>query len=186
MSHARTCGLKEGTQSMFSFSRLSRIFCLCGILAVAALMIPSTAAAQGDEDAYRDNSDISKMFHKLGRGVSNVLLGWVEIPKNVAREWHRTEPFTGTIVGVIKGFGWGIARTIAGFYEVISFPFPIPRDYQPIMYPEFVMPSVWGERLPIYQDEFLASSANSTAAYSNVSGEPTYGDSYATGLSRSY
>ncbi len=162
---------------MLRQTSILRVFCVLGLLASMAL-IPTAAQAQVDEDVYRQNTDIQKMFHKLGRGVSNVLLGWVEIPKNVAREWRNTEPFTGTIVGLIKGFGWGIARTMAGFYEVVSFPFPIPRSYEPIMYPEFVLPSVWGERLPIYQDEFLAADSNRTAAYGLASDTPTYGSSY--------
>ena len=45
-------------------------------------------------------------------------------------------------------------------------------------YPEFILPSVWGERLPIYQDEFLASEANKSAAYSNMTEGATQGDAY--------
>lgn len=158
---------------------LSRVICLFGILAVLSF-IPTAARAQDDGDAYRENTDIEHMFHKLGRGLSNVLLGWVEIPKNIAKEWRNTEPFTGTIVGAVKGLGWGIARTIAGVYEVVSFPFPIPRNYEPIMYPEFILPSVWGERLPIYQDEFMASEANKVPATNNATNQPTYGSGYST------
>lgn len=166
---------------------LPRILVLLGFLAFAAVS-PQAVHAQHDEDVYRENTDIQKMFHKLGRGVSNVLLGWVEIPKNIAREWRRTEPFTGTITGSIKGFGWAVARTMSGFYEIISFPFPVPRNYEPIMYPEFVLPSVWGERLPIYQDEFLASEAGRTPALS-ATGQPTHGQSFprsVSGTVRSY
>lgn len=137
---------------------------------------PAPVAAQSDPDAYREDSDINKMFHKLGRGVSNVLLGWVEIPKTVASEWRRTEPFTGTILGVIKGSVWAVARTLSGFYEIISFPLPVPRDYQPLIYPEFVLPSVWGERLPVYRDEFLASSADEMRALDLATSAPTAGE----------
>ncbi|MDX1973709.1 MAG: exosortase system-associated protein, TIGR04073 family [Candidatus Sumerlaeia bacterium] len=145
------------------------------ILGVFTLM-PAASHAQVDEDVYRENTDISKMFHKLGRGVSNVLLGWVEIPKTIAKEWRRTEPFTGTIMGTIKGLGFAVMRTFAGFYEIISFPFPVPRNYEPIMYPEFVLPSVWGERLPLYSDEFLAAEGNQSAAISQLDGSPTLGN----------
>jgi len=143
----------------------------------AMTLVPATSHAQVDEDVYRENTDITKMFHKLGRGISNVLLGWVEIPKTVAKEWRNTEPFTGTIVGTVKGFGFAVMRTFAGFYEIVSFPFPVPRNYEPIMYPEFVLPSVWGERLPLYQDEFLAAEGNNTAALRNTDFQPTYGSS---------
>jgi putative exosortase-associated protein (TIGR04073 family) len=158
-------------------STLGRVLALFGFIAMLSLM-PQASQAQVNEDVYRENTDIQKMFHKLGRGVSNVLLGWVEIPKNIAREWRNTEPFTGTIVGLIKGVGWAVARTLSGVYEVISFPFPVPRDYQPLMYPEFVMPSVWGERLPIYQDEFLGASAGETRAIDPATNRTTGGRSY--------
>ncbi|CAN5283535.1 hypothetical protein BH09SUM1_BH09SUM1_15500 [soil metagenome] len=128
----------------------------------------SYAQTSVDEDVYRENTDIDKIFHKLGRGIVNVLTGWVEIPKNIAKEWRRTDPFTGTVVGLIKGLGWGIARTFAGFYEVISFPFPVPRNYEAIMQPEFVLPTVWGERLPLYRDEFIGSSGSTGAVNSAV------------------
>jgi len=178
---------RKTPRRVFMFSRLpiSRVFLLFGLLAMFAVT-PQISHAQVDEDVYRDNSEINKMFHKLGRGVSNVLLGWVEIPKNVAQEWRRTEPFTGTIVGVIKGVGWAVARTVAGLYEVVSFPFPVPRDYQPIMYPEFVLPSVWGERLPIYRDEFLAGEAGQSRAVGSVSGQPSYGQDFSTRSARTY
>lgn len=170
---------------MFSRLTIPRCFLLLGLLAMFAA-VPQVSHAQMDEDVYRENSDIQKMFHKLGRGASNVLLGWIEIPKNVAREWRNTEPFTGTIVGSIKGVGWAVARTVAGLYEVISFPFPVPRDYEPIMYPEFVLPSVWGERLPLYRDEFLAGEAGQSRAIHSSSGQPTYGQRFSGTNARSY
>lgn len=172
---------------MTSLLKLRQVCFLFGLLAVFAVSTPQVVHAQLDEDVYRESTDINKMFHKLGRGLSNVLLGWVEIPKNIAKEWRQTEPFTGTIVGFVKGIGWAVARTVAGFYEVISFPFPVPRDYQPIMYPEFVLPSVWGERLPIYEDEFLAGQANRAPAMTIGTNTPTYGQRYATdNVGRSY
>jgi putative exosortase-associated protein (TIGR04073 family) len=132
-------------------------------------LAPSTASiasAQGtyDEDVYRDNSDIQKIFNKLGRGVVNVFTGWLEIPKTIAKEWRKTDPFTGTVVGLFKGLGWAVARTLVGFYEVLSFPFPVPRGYEPVMQPEYIMPTVWGERLPLYRDEFIGTNSAVDAA----------------------
>ena len=166
---------------LFTFRKL---FCLFGLLAMFAVA-PTVSYAQVDEDVYRENTDINRMFHKLGRGLSNVLLGWVEIPKNIAEEWNQTEPFTSTIVGSVKGLGWAVARTLSGLYEVISFPFPVPREYQPIMYPEFVLPSVWGERLPIYRDEFLAAEYGNSPAMSATTNSPTMGSSFSGSSSRS-
>lgn len=146
-------------------SRLTTLPVLILFLAAFGLMTVSpvthsVAPAQTssfEEDAYRENSEIDKIFGKLGRGIVNVLTGWVEIPKTIAKEWRRTDPFTGTVIGFFKGLGWGVARTLAGFYEVLSFPFPVPRNYEPVMQPEYILPTVWGERLPLYQDEFLGT-----------------------------
>ncbi len=143
------------------------ILSLLAILLIGCLAsLPSGAWAgrETPEDGQRDRSDINLMFHKLGRGVSNVLLGWIEIPRNIAREWRKTDPFTGTILGSIKGVGWTVARTLAGVYEIVSFPFPVPGDYDPIMKPEFILPTVWGDRLPLFQDEYMAAAANTDAA----------------------
>lgn len=170
---------------MFRFSQLIpavMIALLVGLLTLAP-QTASVATAQSETAAEieRQNSDINKMFHKLGRGVVNVLTGWIEIPKQTAAEWRRTDPFTGTILGIVKGVVWGIARTFAGFYEVISFPFPIPRNYEPIMEPEFVLPTVWGERLPLFRDEFVGTGSSIDAAMDYGTNQPTAGSS-----SRSY
>lgn len=138
-------------------SLFRRIALLAALVAFAA-SAPLAVSARSGDDLARENTEINKMFHKLGRGVSNVLLGWLEIPKTISQEWRKTEPFTGTIVGAIKGTGWAVARTLTGVYEIVTFPFPLPHGYDPIMYPEFITPTVWGERLPIYQDEFLGGT----------------------------
>ncbi len=146
---------------------------LAAVVATLFLAVPTQSMA-ADEDIYRENSDVSRMFHKFGRGVVNVLTGWIEIPKNVAKQWRETDPFTGFVLGVIKGFGWGFGRTVAGFYEIVTFPFPIPRDYQPIMMPEFILPSIWGESLPIFRDDFASEGGTSESRYTYAAGS-TYG-----------
>lgn len=159
-----------------SYFPLLLIALTVGLLTIAP-QAQQTAFGQTavDEDVYRENSDIDKIFHKLGRGVVNLLTGWVEIPRNIAKEWRRTDPFTGTVIGLFKGLGWGIARTFSGFYEIISFPFPVPRNYEPIMQPEFILPTVWGERLPLYRDEFVGTgvAVDSAVDYGRISQERT-------------
>jgi len=82
----------------------------------------------------------------------NVLTGWMEVPKNIAVEWKKTEPFTGTIMGTIKGLGWGVGRTATGVYDIITFPLPIPEGYKPLMEPEFILPDLWGKDLPYFDE----------------------------------
>jgi putative exosortase-associated protein (TIGR04073 family) len=116
-----------------------------------ALVFACTAAnAQRYGDEYRDTSCYSQMRHKLGRGLTNVFTGVVEIPKNISREWRKSDPVTGVIVGGVVGCGWAAGRTAVGVYETVTFPMPIPANYEPLMQPEYPLTETWGEQLPYF------------------------------------
>jgi len=78
------------------------------------------------------------MGKKLARGLANILTGWVELPKNIYDTSVEDNIFSGLTVGLVKGVGMAIVRTGAGVYETVTFPFPIPEDYAPVLEPEFV------------------------------------------------
>ena len=75
---------------------------------------------------------------KLLRGAVNVLTGWVEIPKRVYETSQEQGTAAGLTWGLMRGFGRGFIRTAAGLYEVFTFPFPAPPNYEPVMLPEYV------------------------------------------------
>jgi putative exosortase-associated protein (TIGR04073 family) len=75
---------------------------------------------------------------KIMRGLANVLTGWVELPKNIYETSVEDNIFAGLTIGLAKGIGMTIVRTGAGLYETITFPFPIPEDYAPVLEPEYV------------------------------------------------
>lgn len=121
------------------------------VATVVVSLAPNTVQAQAQfGDEYRDNSAFGKMGEKLGRGLANILTGVVEIPKNISREWRRTDPGTGLIVGGVKGVGAFATRLAVGAYETITFPIPVPANYEPLMYPPTPLPDVWGEQLPYF------------------------------------
>ncbi len=100
-----------------------------GLLAVTAgLVFMSSATACYAQDP----------FTKLGRGVANTLTGWVELPKNVYDTSKSDNPFAGCTLGLAKGVGMTLVRTGAGIFEIVTFPFPVPESYQPILEPEYV------------------------------------------------
>ena len=75
---------------------------------------------------------------KAVRGLTNTGLGVaVELPKTVYYDTLEDGPLYGLTVGVLEGLGWGIARTLVGIYEVVTFPFPIPEGYRPIYTPSY-------------------------------------------------
>lgn len=73
---------------------------------------------------------------KLGRGVSNIIYGWTEIPMTMHRwgELH-TEQVAGIYTaGLFQGVQRAGARLKYGFYEVINFQRPLYKDsYRPVM-----------------------------------------------------
>ncbi|MCG3175972.1 MAG: hypothetical protein MOGMAGMI_00910 [Candidatus Omnitrophica bacterium] len=77
-------------------------------------------------------------FTKLGRGVANTFTGWVELPKSVYTKSNEQNAVSGATVGLAEGVGMAIVRTGAGIFDVITFPFPVPEDYKPVLEPEYV------------------------------------------------
>ena len=98
------------------------------IIAVVMVMVLAVATASYAQDPAK----------KLGRGLANILTGWIELPKNIYDTSVEDNPLAGLTIGLAKGIGMTIVRTGAGIYEVVTFPFPIPEDYGPVLEPEFV------------------------------------------------
>ncbi|MBU0684169.1 MAG: exosortase system-associated protein, TIGR04073 family [Candidatus Omnitrophota bacterium] len=74
-------------------------------------------------------ANASGPLEKLGRGIVNVLISPLEIPKGMGD----LGMFTGMTWGVLKGTFNVVKRSVVGIYEVISFPVPVPKDYEPIL-----------------------------------------------------
>ena len=99
---------------------------LAGIL----FAVPRPAAAA--------SMDAGAGFKKLTRGLTNTVTGWVEIPMRVQETSQDAGALAGFTWGLLRGLGHGFVRTAAGLYEVATFPFPAPPDYQPVIQPEYV------------------------------------------------
>ncbi len=75
---------------------------------------------------------------KLVRGLANVCLGFIEIPRNIHNTTQEDSLLAGWTVGMGKGLGYTVMRMGVGIYEVLTFPFPLPKDYVPVITPEYV------------------------------------------------
>ncbi len=129
---------------------INRFAVMAAAVLAALTFAPSAGLAQTYGDEYRDVSAFGRMQHKLGRGFANLFTGVVEVPKNISREWRRSDPATGVIVGGVKGVGWAATRMAVGAFEIVTFPVPVPPNYEPMMLPETPLPDVWGEQLPYF------------------------------------
>ena len=71
---------------------------------------------------------------KLGRGVSNFLFGWSELPVTVATINEHEGNSAAAGYGVVRGVGRSFARFGVGIYEVLAWPSPAHRGtYLPIL-----------------------------------------------------
>ncbi|MFH1395442.1 MAG: exosortase system-associated protein, TIGR04073 family [Candidatus Omnitrophota bacterium] len=72
-------------------------------------------------------------LEKLGRGISNILTSPLELPKGMGDVNNSDGIFAGMTWGLLKGTFNIVKRGVVGVYEVISFPIPLPKDYEPIL-----------------------------------------------------
>ena len=77
-------------------------------------------------------------LRKLGRGVANIATCPLELlrtPEFVGRKEGYVSAVT---IGVLQGLWRTVLRGVVGVFEVVTFYAEIPRDYEPLMHPEFV------------------------------------------------
>ncbi len=96
------------------------------------------AAALADDANDVELATAYSWHQKLYRGVMNVLTGVLEIPRNVWIMRYEHGPAAGMTLGLAKGLVFASARMLAGAYEAVTFPVPLPLHYRPVVRPEFV------------------------------------------------
>jgi len=73
---------------------------------------------------------------KLGRGLSNIVYSWTEVPMTMSRwgELHTEQAVGIYTAGFLQGVQRAGARLKYGFYEVVNFQRPLYKDsYRPAM-----------------------------------------------------
>lgn len=101
-------------------------------LAVVLFIFATLAHADNDQPPSNHNA-----LRKLGRGVSNLLFGIVEVPNQFTKATAEHGGAAGVTYGVGKGLVRWVCREAVGVYEIVTFPIPVPRHYKPVMRPEF-------------------------------------------------
>ncbi|MCC6759422.1 MAG: exosortase system-associated protein, TIGR04073 family [Candidatus Omnitrophica bacterium] len=100
------------------------------IALILVLVIPS--------NAYADNPG-----KKIVRGVVNIVTAPIEMPKQARAYWIEGAKKTPHIlVWIGSGAVWGVVQMIkragSGVWDIVSFPVNTPKDYQPLMKPDYV------------------------------------------------
>jgi putative exosortase-associated protein (TIGR04073 family) len=102
------------------------------------LLVPMSAPAEppGPPEQY---DYATGAVTKLGRGFVNLVTGWTELVVQPWRAIQAQGPVGGPI-GFGKGIGLSVLRTLAGAYEIATFPVPVPENWEPPIRPGFGLP----------------------------------------------
>jgi putative exosortase-associated protein (TIGR04073 family) len=114
-----------------------------GVLAffgIALTSQPVFAADESDDSEVVEDLDYrARSARKLGRGLSNTALGWIELPTGIHDMGKKHGAGAAATWGLLYGAGRAIQRTALGVYEVFTFPFGIPDDFEPLIEPEYML-----------------------------------------------
>jgi len=115
---------------------------IVGILVAALVfgMAPGVAQSFDPDDDLPRTTGIEKALTKLGRGLSNVMLGWAEIPVTFDKKLKQGKPLQYLLgVAPVLGTARAVMRTSTGVFEVVSFPFSDREvNYEAVLEPEFI------------------------------------------------
>ena len=108
-----------------------------GIAVVLAVVLMSLAApVAADEEGRASYWDGS--LRKLGRGIANVVTSPLELIRTPQAETYHHGYLEAMSVGLLHGAWRTIQRGVVGVFEIVTFYAEIPKQFEPIMTPEFV------------------------------------------------
>ena len=80
-------------------------------------------------------------WDKGGRGLANLVTFPYEIVRGMIIDVNGPRGGIGIFTGAFRGTFYGVARMVAGAWDFLTFPFPLPAGYRPLMLPEYVIPA---------------------------------------------
>ena len=122
---------------------LMSLFCLFSMTGYSAEQEPSgnaVATSSGGEYPLKVETLAARAGDKLLRGLTNVVTGVGEIPRQLIISYREHNSISGLPSGFFTGLIMTIARTVYGGFEVLMFPIPIDGSYASMITPAYV----WG------------------------------------------
>ena len=90
------------------------------ITLIALFLFASYIQAGEYDDIQKKDSYNHSIGYCLGRGMSNILLGWIEIPSKIAYQSAEI-PFFGFFSGAITGACFTFWRALSGVSDILTF-----------------------------------------------------------------
>jgi len=141
-------------------SRLPLLMSLILILAAvgispahAAFKPKPTTNATAGKDPYMQplrHQKSADAFTKLGRGLTNIIEGPFELYAQTVLASPKTETVYAFFTGVTRGLAMFVVREFVGIYDIVTFPIPVPKNYQPLIQPATTFTD-FSQRLAIAQ-----------------------------------
>jgi len=94
---------------------------------------PPAAVEQDRVDELMGKYNLHPAFEKLGRGTSNFLGGWMEVPLHIDKRYAKHDTGGSFFTGAAHGVFRGVLRTFVGLYEMVTFFLPYPENFAPIL-----------------------------------------------------
>ncbi|HOK09055.1 MAG TPA: exosortase system-associated protein, TIGR04073 family [Candidatus Hydrogenedens sp.] len=117
-----------------------RVIVFCVLVSVFVQPILLLAQEYNPDEDLPKPTRFEKSLTKLGRGLSNVMFGWAELPLTFDKKLKEGKPF-GYLFGVVPVLGTAraVMRTGTGVFEAVTFPVTDKDvNFQPILEPEFL------------------------------------------------
>ena len=121
------------------------------LLSFAALGFAADTPPLNQQETYNESTlspetkaTSQTPIQKLNRGIINIVTAPIEIAKQVDLGWkesakNKKSASGGIMFGFVKGVTYTVGRMGSGLWDVVSFPFKTPDNYQPLMKPNFVL-----------------------------------------------
>ena len=117
-----------------------KLLAVAVILGVLAPTYVALAESYDPDQMIVPPTGFEKRLTKLGRGLSNVLLGWAEIPATFDKKLKEGKPL-GYLIGVVPVLGGtrAVLRTGTGLFEMFTFPVTDPEvNFEAILEPAYI------------------------------------------------
>ncbi|MFA7693089.1 MAG: exosortase system-associated protein, TIGR04073 family [Candidatus Hydrogenedentes bacterium] len=115
-------------------------FVALAIVCATLLSMPVHAQLYNPDVDLPKPTGMEKALTKMGRGISNIVFGWAEIPMTFDKNLKKGKPL-GYLVGVtpVLGGARAVMRSGTGVFETVTFPFS-DRDvnYNAVLEPEYL------------------------------------------------
>lgn len=117
-----------------------KLLAVAVILGIFAPTYVAIADSYDPDQMITPPTGFEKRLTKLGRGLSNVLLGWAEIPVTFDKKLKEGKPL-GYLVGVVPVLGTtrAVLRTSTGVFEMFTFPVTDPEvNFEAVLEPAYI------------------------------------------------